>query len=215
MKKHYAVLSLILAAIVCVRGGTIIANEDDDKVPAAKVVWQLVGKTLINPGTGDGQVLGYFTFIEGVRGPMFSGPVGEATAFFTLRSEDPFSLQIVPHGDILIGLLGDEQFKLYLDDTPDQDFGDPASFSDGREIAHFNRLPAQIQFVGPVFTDTFSSEFISSRSVTRDGRRVNLRHLTPEGVTLTITGSTAFLPSGVPDFPVSVSFGAAAVAIGR
>jgi hypothetical protein len=213
MERKLTAVCLILATMIGVRDGTAAANEDR-KVPAAKVVWQLVGKTLINPVTGDGQVLGYFTFIEGVRGPMFSGPVGEATAFFTLRS-DPFSLQLVPHGDILIGLLGDERFKLYLDDSPDQNFGDPESFSDGEELAHFNRLPAQIQFVGPVFTDTFSSEFISSRSFTRDGRRVNLRHLTPGGVTLTITGSTAFQPSGVPDFPVSVSFGAAGVAIGH
>jgi hypothetical protein len=213
MTKKYTATFLILTAVVLVRDGAIFANEDR-KVPAARVVWQLVGKTLINPATGDGQVLGYFTFIEGVRGPMFAGPVGEATAFFTLRS-DPFGLQIVPHGDILIGLLGDEQFKLYLDESPDQNFGIPESFSDGQQIAHFNRLPAQIQFVGPVFTDTFSSEFISSRTFTREDRRVNLRHLTPEGVTLTITGSTAFLPSGVPDFPFSVSFGAAAVAIGH
>jgi hypothetical protein len=213
MKKTITTIILMLGAVVLIRNADVLAN-DDRKVPAARVVWQLVGKTLINPGTGDGQVLGYFTFIEGVSGPMFSGPVGEATAFFTLRS-DPFGLQIVPHGDILIGLLGDEQFKLFLDDSPDQNFGVPESFSDGQQIAHFNRLPAQIQFVGPVFTDTFSSEFISSRSFTHGGRRVNLRHLTPDGVTLTITGSTAFLPSGVPDFPVSVSFGAAAVAIGH
>jgi hypothetical protein len=213
MTKKHAAMFLILAALVLVRDGSVFAN-DDWKVPAARVVWQLVGKTLINPATFDGQVLGYFTFIEGVSGPMFSGPVSEATAFFTLRS-DPFGLQLVPHGDIQIGLLGDERFKLYVDDSPDQNFGVPESFSDGQQIAHFNRLPAQIQFVGPVFTDTFSSEFISSRSFTHGGRRVNLRQLTPEGVTLTITGSTAFLPSGVPDFPVSVSFGAAAVAIGH
>jgi hypothetical protein len=159
MERRLTAGCLIIATMIGVRGGAVVANEDR-KVPAAKVVWQLVGKTLVNPVTGDGQVLGYFTFIEGVRGPMFSGPVGEATAFFTLRS-DPFSLQLVPHGDILIGLLGDERFKLYLDDSPDQNFGDPESFSDGEELAHFNRLPAQIHFVGPVFTDTFSSEFIS------------------------------------------------------
>lgn len=45
--------------------------------------------------------------------------------------------------------------------------------------------------------------------------RVVWQLVTPDGVTLTITGSTAFQPSGVADFPVSVSFGAAAVAVGR
>jgi hypothetical protein len=34
-------------------------------------------------------------------------------------------------------------------------------------------------------------------------------------VTFKIAGSTQFLPSGVVDYPVSVSFGAAGVAVGR
>jgi hypothetical protein len=66
-----------------------------------------------------------------------------------------------------------------------------------------------------VFTDTFSAEFLSNRSFSWQDHRINLRRPTPNGVTLTITGSTAFQPTTVPEYPVSVSFGAAAVAIGR
>jgi hypothetical protein len=171
-----------------------------------------VGKTLINPGTGQGQVLAYFTFLDGIPGPMFNGAPGESTAHFTLRSE-PFSLQTFPNGDVLIGLLGTEVFTLYLDTTPDQNFSDPSTFSDGEPLATFNRLPAEIIFVGPVFADDFSVEFLSSRRFSWQGERFNLRKITPAGVTLSITGSTAFLPSGVPDFPVSVSFGASAIAV--
>jgi hypothetical protein len=145
---------------------------------------------------------------------MFSGDPGESTAHFTLRSQ-PFNVQLFPHGDILIGLLGTETFTLHLDATPDQDFNNPASFSDGLRLANFNRLPAQINFVGPVFTDTFSAEFLASRSFTWQDRRVNLQQLVPNGVTLTITGSTAFQPTTIAEYPVSVSFGAAAVAVGR
>ena len=111
-------------------------------------------------------------------------------------------------------LLGSETFTLHVDPTPDQDFANPESFSNGQQLASFNRLPAQINFVGPVFTDTFSVTFLSSRTVSWQDRRINLRQLTPNGVTLTITGSTAFLPTGIPEFPVSVSFGASAVAVG-
>ena len=211
MKKFLAIATGL--ALLAVLPSGIRAQEDAGKVPAARVVWQLVGKTLLNPATGAGQVLGYFTFLEGAAGPMFSGAPGETTAHFTLRSK-PFQTQFFPHGDILIGLLGEETFALYADATPDQDFNNPASFSDGEELASFNRLPAQINFVGPVFTDTFSVEFLASEAVAWQGRRLNLRQLTPNGVTLTITGSTAFQPTGVPDFPVSVSFGASAVAIG-
>ena len=202
---------LVLALLACLPGGVIEANEEG-RVPAGRVAWQLVGKTLINPATGTGQVLAYFTFLEGIPGPMFAGSPGESTAFFTLRSE-PFSLQTFPNGDVLIGLLGTEVFTLYLDTTPDQDFSDPPTFSDGEPLATFNRLPAELIFVGPVFTDDFSVEFVSSRRFVWQGRRFNLRRLTPEGVTLTVTGSTAFLPSGVAEFPVSVSFGASAIAV--
>lgn len=162
---------------------------------------------------GSGQVLGYFTFIEGVPGPVFAGAPGEGTAYFTLRSK-PFQAQIYPHGDILIGLLGSETFTLHADRTPDQDFSDPASFPDGATLAEFDRRAAQIDFVGPVFTDTFSVDFQSGRSVEWMGQRLNLRRTTPNGVTLAVTGSAAFQPTGLADFPVSVSLGASAVAIG-
>lgn len=205
-------IGAILGVLTLALGGTVQGNDDHRRVPASKVVWQLVGRTLLNPATGAGQVLGYFTFIEGVPSPMFAGAPGEATAYFTIRSQ-PFQTQFFPNGDILIGLLGDERFTVYADETPDQDFASPATFSDGTVVAGFNRLPAQINFVGPVFTDTFSVEFLSNRPITWMGRRVNLRQLTPNGVTLAITGSTTFQPTGLPDFPVSVAFGASAVAI--
>jgi hypothetical protein len=213
MGKHVTVCA-ILALVAILSSGGIGADGGGGNVPAAKVAWQLVGKTLLNPATGAGQVLGYFTFIDGVPDPMFAGDPGESTAHFTLRSQ-PFDVRLFQHGDILIGLLGAETFTLHLDETPDQDFNDPASFSDGLELANFNRLAAQINFVGPVFTDTFSVELLSSRSFSWQDRQVNLRHLVPDGVTLTITGSSAFQPTTVPEYPASVSFGAAAVAIGK
>lgn len=212
MKKLLAI-GVVVMSLALLRGAGAGASEEDNKVPAGRVVWQLAGKTLLNPATGAGQVLAYFTFLDGVSNPMFSGPTGAATAHFTLRSQ-PFQTQFVPHGDILIGLLGPETFTLYVDPTPDQDFNNPASFSDGEELASFNRLPAQISFVGPVFTDTFSVEFLSSQRVSWQDRTIDLRHVTPNGVTLAITGSTAFQPTTVPEFPVSVSFGASAVAVG-
>ncbi|MGB2713604.1 MAG: hypothetical protein WBC51_05455 [Vicinamibacterales bacterium] len=210
--RKLVVLSVGVGCLVMLSGGVGAADEDN-KVPAGRVVWQLAGKTLLNPVTGAGQVLAYFTFIDGVSDPMFSGPTAAATAHFTLRSQ-PFQTQFIPHGDILIGLLGTETFSLYVDSTPDQDFNNPASFSDGHELASFNRLPAQINFVGPVFTDTFSVEFLASHRVPWTDRVIDLRQLTPNGVTLAITGSTAAQPTTLPEYPVSVSFGASAVAIG-
>lgn len=211
MRKLVAVSVVLLSLAFLSRSP--LGAADDNKVPAGRVVWQLAGKTLLNPATGAGQVLAFFTFLDGVSDPMFSGPTGAGTAHFTLRSQ-PFQTQFIPHGDMLIGLLGTETFTLYADDTPDQDFNNPASFSDGQALASFNRLPAQINFVGPVFTDTFTVEFLSSDRVPWQGGTIDLRQLTPNGVTLAITGSTAFQPTTVPDFPVSVSFGGSAVAVG-
>ena len=210
MKRHVGIYSI--AILIVWLPAYMIEVNAAGKIPAARVAWHVVGRTLINPATGTAQVLGYFTFLEGVPGPMFSGSPGEQTAFFTLRSE-PFTLQTIPNADILIGLLGDEIFSFYLDPTPDQDFSNPASFSDGQRIATFNRLPAQLTFVGPVATDKFSTELLSSNDFFWRGRRFDIRQLTPDGVTVTITASSTFLPSGAPDFTVFVAFGASAVAV--
>lgn len=209
--KNRIIGCLILVSIACLPWYVVEANPQT-KVQAARVAWQLVGRSLIDPATGTAEVLGYFTFLEGIPEPMFSGAPGESTAFFTLRSE-PFTLQTFPNGDVLIGLLGTEVFSLYLDPTPDQDFSNPASFSDGQRLATFNRLPAQLTFVGPVFVDKFSTELLSAETFSWQDGEFNIRKLTPNGVTVTVTGSTAFLPSGVPGFPVFVAFGASAVAI--
>ena len=204
----------LLVAFVVFFSRHMIGGNGTGAVPAGQVAWQLVGKSLLNLETGMGQVLGYFTYLNGVPGPMFAGPPGESTAFFTLRSE-PFSLETFPNGNILIGLLGPEMFRVYLDTTPDQAFEDPASFSDGQTLATLDRLPAQLNFVGPVFVDTFSARLVSARNFFWQDRQLNIRRLTPGGVTVHVAGSTEFLPSGVADFPVSVSFGASGVAIGR
>ena len=212
MKKHVGVC--LLAGSVVFLAGQLVQANGMTAVPASRVAWHLVGRTLLDPATGRGQVLGYFTYIEGIPGPMFAGAPGESTAFFTLRSE-PFSVQTFPNGDIVIGLLSPGTFRLYLDTTPDQDFVNPESFSDGQTLATLNRLPAQLSFVGPVFVDKFSTQILSARNFIWQDQKLNISRLTPNGVTLSVTGSTAFLPSGVIDFPVSASFGASGVAIER
>ena len=210
MKRHIAV-GLMVALIVGLPS-SMIAASGADRVPASHVAWQWVGRVLLNPATGAAQVLGYFTFLEGIPGPMFSGAPGESTAFFTLRSE-PFTLQNFPNGDVLIGLNGTGTVSLYLDTTPDQDFSNPSSFSDGKRRATFHRRPGQPVFVGPVALDTFSMNLLFSQPFFWQGQSFNIRKLIPNGVTVTLTASTAFLPSGVDDFPVFIAFGASAVAI--
>ena len=64
MRKQL-VICAIVASLALLSSDSIRAAQDGGKVPAARVVWQLVGKTLLNPATGAGQVLGYFTFLEG------------------------------------------------------------------------------------------------------------------------------------------------------
>ncbi len=132
MKKHLGFC--LLAALLLGPLAHVVDAIAADKVPAGHVAWQLVGSSLINPATGTAQVLAYFTFIEGVPGPMFADAPGERTAFFTLRSK-PFTLQTFSNGDILIGLLGTETFSLFLNTTPNRDFSNPDSFSDGQLMA--------------------------------------------------------------------------------
>jgi hypothetical protein len=62
--------------------------------PSGQVASHGLERDAVNAdGTGEGA--GYFTFIQGVAGSLFSGLPSEATAFFTFRTE---LRALFPHG---------------------------------------------------------------------------------------------------------------------
>ena len=85
-------------------------------------------------------LVGHIPFIDGVPGPLFddSGPAGEATAFFTVRLDPggPPPLMLSPGSNVNVVYTPPGQaFNLYFDETPDQDWANRESVSDGIVIA--------------------------------------------------------------------------------
>jgi len=160
--------------------------------PIAGVVWYAIGR-FYEALDGKVQDLGYFAHLGGIT-PLFNGPPGEATAFFTFRAE-PFSTQSIQNGDLSVSLDATGRFTLYLQRQPRGDFSRPETFSQGEPIATFERLYTAVgTAVGPLSSNLFSAALRSSVDFTHGGRTWNLKRLIPEGITQSGTASTTALP---------------------
>jgi hypothetical protein len=93
---------------------------------------------------------------------------------------------------------------VYFDETPDGNWADPDSFSDGKRVATFKEsalLSTTITSTGTGF-NVFSSRLIWSKSFRFNGQKVDFKKLVPNGVTINnvtrpITGGSAFTASAV------------------
>jgi hypothetical protein len=160
--------------------------------PIAGVIWYAIGRFYESPD-GTVQDLGYFAYLGGLA-PLFDGPPGEATAFFTFRSE-PFTVQTLQNGDLSVSLDTTGRFTLYLQREPRGDFSKPETFSQGEPIATFERLYTAVgTSVGPLTNNLFSAALRSSVDFTHQGRTWNLARLIPQGVSQLGMGSTTELP---------------------
>lgn len=160
--------------------------------PIAGVVWYAIGR-FYKALDGKVQDVGYFAHLGGIS-PLFNGPPGEATAFFTFSAE-PFSTQTIQNGDLSVSLDATGRFTLYLQRKPRGDFSHPETFSQGEPIATFERLYTAVgTSVGPLSGNLFSAALRSSVDFTHGGKTWNLARLIPEGITQLGTGSTTALP---------------------
>ncbi|EPX63767.1 hypothetical protein D187_006176 [Cystobacter fuscus DSM 2262] len=163
-----------------------------DLHPIAGVVWYAIGR-FYEAQDGQQLDLGYFAHLGGL-GPLFNGPPGEATAFFTFRAE-PFRVQTLQNGDLSVSLDATGVFTLYLNREPCGDFADPDTFSRGEPIATFERFSTAVgTTVGPLASNLFSAALRSSRDFVFGGGTWNLARLVPEGITQLGTASTTALP---------------------
>src|SRR5690242_208051 len=177
--------------------------------------WLGQARGFINPATGSAQVAGYFVFVEGVRGPIFSGNPDEATAFLTFRS-DTLSLSppIANGPDVSATMISPGTFTVYFNSTPGGNFASLDSFSSGKPIATFLRSTGMItSVVGSTGTATFSAKLISSQDFVFQGQTLNFGKLVPNGVTIVITTSNNFV-AGTAAFPVAQPFTFSAIAVG-
>ena len=198
-----------------------VALGDDDKVqrvPAGAVAWHFVARISF-PASMPPVLVGYIAFIEGVRGPFFEGTPGEATAFFTVRltSGGPPPIFLSPGSNVAVTIIPPgATFDVFFDETPDQDWANPDSFSDGEVIATFEESWFAGTSIGEpdgsgVSYNLFSSDLISSKRFHFNGQKIDFKKLVPNGVT------TNNFTSGTPiSFsPFTVGFTGSAVAIGK
>src|ERR1700680_4931169 len=97
MKLNSRTLPVLVTALTVLLSGIFSPGEAQQRprpkaqqIPAAAIACYFVGRGFLN-AIGQGEVVGYFTNINGIPAPLFSGDPSEKTAFFTFRS-DVFSL---------------------------------------------------------------------------------------------------------------------------
>lgn len=102
------------------------------EVPAGHIASYGIERDAINAdGTGEGA--GYFTFIEGIPGPFFSGAPSEATAYFSFRSE-PFTTSVISNGNVVALLHPPGQLTACLNKLPSGNWNDFNTFSGGSRL---------------------------------------------------------------------------------
>ena len=177
-----------------------------------------VGRGFVSADFSQGQVVGYFTDINGIGASdtLFSGSPSEQTAFFTFRS-NVFSLTPLQNGDIGLDLVSAGTFNIYYNPTPDGDWSSPNTFSGdqpfpGHPIAQFTRPESLVVQVlqsdvanPPPFESiaqhVLTETLVSSQSFTFNCHRYDFSTLVPGGVTLNELFSNTGVP-GVTGFPV-------------
>lgn len=146
-------------------------------IPGARIFNHYVGRGITTP-SGDTNAFGYFTFLDGVRGPFFAGAPSEATAFFTFRATPLVFSNISVNGSVLFATFRSPTYKVYFNPSPHGDWTKPDSFSSGRLIATFKRTDGF-----SLATSFISGKLASSEDFTFNGRTFNFNKLVPFGIT--------------------------------
>jgi len=215
-------ICLFFILVVALTTNVVLGDKKGGKrVPAGAVAFHFVSRISF-PASMPPVLVGYMAFIESVPGPFFDGtgglPPGETTAFFTLRATfgPAAPIPLNPGSNVEVTLFPPgTTFSVYLDETPDQDWANPDSFSNGKLIATFDEsglLSTSIREPdgsGVSYT-TFSSDLIFSKRFRFNGQRIDFKKLVRNGVTINNFGSL----TPVSFSPFTQAFTGSAVAIG-
>lgn len=187
-------------------------------IPTARVVWYVTGR-FYEDEHGLLQDLGYFLYFAGAQKELFKGgPMGEATALLTFRSE-PFRAQSLTNGNISVGLDAVGSFSIYHNLSGGGSFQDPESFSQGRRVAAFRRASVVMgeTLSSPVLgglalsTNVFSADLVESVPFEIQGVRYDFQELLPNGLTQWGTASANPL-AAFPPYQRIVAFTGSAIA---
>jgi hypothetical protein len=168
LSKRFCIAALgllILGAVLVAYAEPADAAElSGQPIPAGMVAAHMVGK-MVTDADGRAELIGYFPFLEGIAGELFSRPAepSERTAYFTFRStlfrsqvlrNDPLlhmrAIAVDPERGIVL--------RVYRHATPDAEFSRPDSFSQGTLVAEYRAqggLTTIFPFTATINTGSF------------------------------------------------------------
>jgi hypothetical protein len=159
-------------------------------------------------------------FLDGVSAPLFDvahGVPGEKTAVMTFRS-DVFSAPPFFNGNVVVlnwPSAPAPVVKFYLNNSPNQDWNQPDSFSGGQLIGSFSARVGQIVITGTAAVVTYSYDWVSTQNFSLGGKMVNLGRLSPGGGTISNYVSTVPVPTNVSGFPTALTSAGTSFVIGQ
>jgi hypothetical protein len=155
-------------------------------------------------------------FLDGVSAPLFDGAPGEKTALMTFRS-DAFSAAPLFNGNVLAlnwPSAPAPVVTFYLNNSPNQDWNQPDSFSSGQPIGSFSARVGQIAITGSTAVVTYSYDWVSTGGFSLGGKRYNLARLSPDGGTISNYVSTVPVTTTVSGFPTALTSAGTSFVIG-
>jgi len=189
----------------------------EGRPPSGRVAYHFVARLLQSP-TGTLFVIGYVNFLDGVSAPLFDGTPSEKTALITFRS-DIFSVTQLFNGNVMVlnwPSTPAPVVRFYLNNSPNQDWNEPDSFSSGQLIGSFSGRVGQIviDLTGSTAVVTYSYDWMSTQKFSLGGKMVNLGRLSPGGGTISNYVSTVPVPTGRRDFPNALTSAGTSFVIG-
>ena len=220
IRLRVSVLATALLALA-ISIAPMLAQEG--RPPSGRVAYHFVARLLQSP-SGTFFVIGYVNFLDGVSSPLFDGAPGEKTALMTFRS-DLFSAAPLFNGNVVVlnwPSTPAPVVKFYLNDSPNQDWNQPDSFSSGQLIGSFSARVGQIAITGFSATAkggttavvTYSYDWVSTRNFSLGGKMYSLGRFSPGGGTISNYVSAEPVPTTVSGFPTALTSAGTSFVIG-
>jgi hypothetical protein len=192
MKTLFSGVRIAVLALTLLHGG-LTAPRGAQAGGAGSLATNFVGRFYFDPNTFNGFVVGYLPDIAGVAGPLFNGPPGEGTAYFTFRSNMFQFTQLPTNGDLQLFLLSAGAYAIYFNAQPIGDWSNPDSFSSGRPIAQFKRPEGLVLEFTDFGNHVIGEDLVWTQPFAFNGHHYDFHSLAPGGLTLFNTLSTTSL----------------------
>src|ERR1035438_9743818 len=208
-------VSILATALLAVATSIPPMLAQEGRPPVGRVAYHFVARLLQGPSGFF--VIGYVNFLDGVAAPLFDGAPGEKTAIMTFRS-DLFSAAPLFNGNVMVlnwPSAPAPVVTFYLNNSPNQDWNQPNSFSSGQPIGSFNARVGQIAITGSTAVVTYSYDWVSTQNFSLGGKMFNLGRLSPGGGTISNYVSTVPVTTTVSGFPTALTSAGTSFVIGQ